>query len=61
MSRALIKYECPFCHRKIATLIFPEDPQSGLIYCPNCQVYTSLVEETRSWVSAKKPTTSVVW
>jgi len=43
MSRALIKYECPFCHRKIATLIFPEDPQSGLIYCPNCQVYTSLV------------------
>jgi len=43
MSRALTKYECPFCHREIATLVFPEDPRSDLIYCPNCQVYTSPV------------------
>jgi len=43
MSRALTKYECPFCRREIATLVFQEDPRSGLIYCPNCQVYTSPV------------------
>ena len=43
MSRALIKYECPFCHQEIGTLVFPEDSQSDLIYCPNCQVHTGPV------------------